>query len=114
MSESQSGRAKLRQAAGKTNLVLLGAANARTAVLTVTVTVAGDAPTVTGLGENEQEAPGGRPLQLSATCCENPASGEIVKWRTAAWPAETAALDGVAETAKSGLCTKPVPVSRTI
>src|ERR1700722_14967812 len=113
MSESQSGRATLCKTTGKSNLVPMGAANARTAVLTVTVTVAGDAATVTGLGENEQEAPAGRPLQLSATCCENRASGEIVKWKPAACPAETVALDGVAETVKSGPWAKPVPVSRT-
>ncbi len=58
---------------------------ARTAVFTVTVTMAPWLPLcrLVGLGETEHVAPRGSPLQLKDTDCENPASGETINWNVA-------------------------------
>ncbi len=87
----------------------------RSPVVTVTVAVVGVVPLgVTGLEEIEQLAADGRPVQLRATGCANPLIDEIVRVYCADLPAETVALGGRTESAKSGFCTNPVPVSRTI
>ena len=69
---------------------------------------------VSALGENEQLAATGKPLQLRVTGCENPENEVRVTSIAVEFPAATVADEGVAVIPKSDCCPTPVPVSKTI
>lgn len=86
----------------------------RTVVLMLTATCVLATLGVTGLGETEQLASRGSPVQLTAIGCENPPVVDSWSANLADWPAEMVALGGSTEIAKSDACPKPLPVSKTI
>lgn len=115
ISQARPGAKWRRLVNGCGSILLIGGARVRTAVVIVSATGVGAVPVgVTGLGENEQAAKRGKPLQLRATGCKNPPVEENWRLKVAVWPAGMAELDGRADSVKSDCWPSPVPVRRTI
>ena len=83
-----------------------GRTNVLAVVVTVALAVAGLVPSdVTELGETEQVAAVGAPVQLKETACLNPLVGETARSNVVDWPAEIAAVLGEAVNEKSEIST---------